>query len=238
MKATTFDGAIAHVENVLGVTLTDHVEFSSPGTFKNYSVLGSVLTVYRYAEAIGQRLVIHHLTAHGHKSHLLGTELDFDIDGRRKDPLQQVHVISDMLRIRNAMQDRLNAFRLGFYFDFLNSPDAEAAKSLQKFESTYKDVKTASSMHIGVRYRWKSEEYRGNPLGSNSLVFGVWGRGSRTFLRSDRWTRRLLDWPVGFLRAGCTRLAKDVLLDDFRQLDRYPSGYHPVDNTAGCHLRY
>ena len=219
MKETTFDEASKHLNDYLGIELTKHLRFSRRGTLTNYSVVGSLVVVYRYAEALGEKLVVHDMTTGGHKSHQLGTELDFDLSSKRRDPIKQVHIISDLLRIRKVLRPELNAFRLGLYFDYFSNTEAD---TFQKYKDTYGGGETASSMHIGVRYKWTCEEYRGNPFPAQAGEFSFWGKGSKGYKKSGLWARRILSWPVGNLKGKCEDLAKKVIATDFRALDNNP----------------
>src|SRR5512147_1009435 len=113
MKPTDFDTAATHLKDVLGIDLAKHLRFGRPQTLRDFAVLGSLVVIYRYAEALGKPLVVHDMTAGGHESHHLGTELDFDLNTPRRKPLQQLHVIADLLRLREALRAELDAFRLG-----------------------------------------------------------------------------------------------------------------------------
>lgn len=219
MKATNFDAASQHLNDYLGIDLTEHLRFSRPGTLRDYSVVGSLVVVYRYAEALERKLVVHDMTTGGHKSHLLGTELDFDLSNRRRDPLEQLHVIGDMFRIRKALGSELDAFRLGLYVDYFSNT---GANSLAKYQQMYGDTKTAASMHIGVRYKWTADDYKGRPFSKKAGPFAFWGRGSEGFGNGGLWARRVRSWSVGFLKTGCDELATKTLATDFRALDNNP----------------
>ena len=222
MKATDIDEACNYVRGVLGVDLKKHLKFGQPQTFNNFSVLGSVIVLYRYAEAIGQPIILHDMTTGGHQSHHLGTELDFDLKSKRKDAVKQAHITADLLRIRQAIRSKLNAFRIGFYFDYFKSEAAKGAESFEKFKEEYGSKRVAYSMHLGARYQWSSQEFVGNPIPSDAAVFGIWGRGSKGYKQSGVWTRRFLKWNIGFLKSGCQKLATETLLKDFRTLDDNP----------------
>jgi hypothetical protein len=219
MKATNFDAASQHLNDYLGIDLTKHLRFSRPGTLRDYSVIGSLVVVYRYAEALERKLVVHDMTTGGHKSHLLGTELDFDLSNRRRDPMEQLHVIGDMLRIRKALGSEIDAFRLGLYVDYFSNTEAD---SYAKYQEMYGDTKTAASMHIGVRYKWTVDDYQGRPFSKNAGPFAFWGKGSKGFKKGALWAQRIRSWPVGFVKSACDDLATDVIATDFRALDANP----------------
>lgn len=159
------------------------------------------------------------MTIGGHKSHLVGTELDFDLSSKRRDPMSQVNIAGDLLRIRESLRPDLDAFRVGFYFDYLSNTEAE---TLEDFRDLYGGGKTSVSMHLGVRYRWSSPEYQGNPLPPDAGTFVLWGKGSRSYFNSDLWTRRIRSWNVGFLKGQCDGLARRTIATDFRALDYNP----------------
>src|SRR5262245_52505383 len=121
MQATTFEAAATHLNDYLGIDLTKHLAFTKRDSLRNCAVLGSLVVVYRYAEALGKRLLVRHMTIGGHLSHLLGTELDFDLNSPQRSPIHQLDVIADMIRLRDTLRPQLEAFRLGFYFDKLSN---------------------------------------------------------------------------------------------------------------------
>jgi hypothetical protein len=219
MFKTDFATASTHLHELLGIDLTKRLLFSNAGTLRDFSVVGSLVVVYRYAEALGKKLVVHDMTVGGHESHLLGTELDFDVVGKRKDPMTHLRVVGDLLRLRAVLRPDLEAFRVGLYFDVLSNTEAD---TLAKFEEKYGGGKTASSMHLGVRYKWASDEYRGKPLPGDAIAFGMWGRGKRTFGYSDLWVNRIRSWDVGFLKGQAEGLARRTIATDFRALDANP----------------
>lgn len=224
MKKTDFTQASTHLKDLLGIDLTKHLSFTRKKTLNNYSVIGSLVVVYRYAEALGKKFVVHDMTAGGHQSHQLGTELDFDVASKRKDPVTQVHVISDMLRIRKALRSELDAFRLGIYVDYFYNTDAN---TFAKYEDMYGGGKTAASMHIGVRYKWSSQEYKGKALPPKAGAFTLWGRGSKGYEKSGLWRRRIESWNIGFLKGACESLATRTIVTDFRALDNNPPPLKP-----------
>src|SRR5262249_52231329 len=111
MLETTYEAARAHLQIVLGIDLEHHLEFSQPKQLRRYALLGCLIVAYRYAEALGQRIIIFDMNTGGHKSHLVGTELDFDYAPDPHDPVNQVNVISDLLRVRELMESEVDAFR-------------------------------------------------------------------------------------------------------------------------------
>ena len=80
MMKANYEEVRWHLGYVLGIHLDQHLRIRRPGTLKHYSVIAALIVAYRYAEALGQKLVIHDMTTGGHKSHQVGTELDFDLD--------------------------------------------------------------------------------------------------------------------------------------------------------------
>jgi hypothetical protein len=224
MKKTDFAAASTHLKELLGIDLKKHLSFTREGTLRAFSVVGSLVVVYRYAEAIGKRLVVHDMTVGGHKSHLMGTELDFDLNSLRKDPVTQVNIASDLLRVREVLRPDLEAFRVGIYFDYFSNTEAD---TFAKFKDLYGGGKTAVSMHLGVRYRWSSPEYQGNPMPPDAGAFILWGRGSKTYHNSDLWTRRIRSWGLGFLKAQAEDLARRTIATDFRALDNNPPPLRP-----------
>lgn len=219
MYGTDFSAASRHLNDYLGIDLKTHLHFTREETLRDFSVVGSLVVVYRYAEALGRKLVVHDMTVGGHKSHLMGTELDFDMNKVRRDPMTQLHITADLLRVRGTLRPDLEAFRIGFYFDYLLHTEAE---TLAQFKAMYGGGKTAVSMHLGVRYKWESGDYRGGPMSEKALTFGIWGRGSRTYKNSDLWTNRIRSWAVGFLKSDAEDLARRTIATDFRALDYNP----------------
>lgn len=228
MLATDFDTASTHLKDLLGIDLARHLVFSRADTLRDFSVLGTLVVVYRYAEALGRRLVVHDMTTGGHESHLLGTELDFDLNAPRRQPLSQLNVVADLLRMRKALAGELEAFRIGYYFDKLSNTEAD---TLEEFKARYGDTATSASMHLGVRYRWSCREYRGLPIPADGSAFVLWGKGKKGFGNSGLWTRRIASWDVGFLKARAEGLARTVIALDFRALD-----YNPPPLPAVEHL--
>lgn len=229
MLKTDFATANTHLNELLGIDLEKHVKFSNAQTLRDFSVVGTLVVVYRYAEAVGKKLVVHDMTVGGHESHLLGTELDFDVVGKRKNPMTHLQVVGDLLRMRAVLRPELEAFRIGMYFDYLSDTEAD---TLAEFEAKYGGGKTASSMHLGVRYKWTSDEYRGKPLPADAIAFGMWGKGSRTFGKSDLWTNRIRSWGVGFLKGRAEDLARRTIATDFRALDANPPPLAPAESLT------
>jgi hypothetical protein len=199
--------------------LKKHLAFTREETLRDFSVVGSLVVVYRYAEALGRKLLVRDMTVGGHKSHLMGTELDFDMNKVRRDPMTQLHMTADLLRVRGVLRPDLEAFRIGFYFDSYEHADAD---TLAEFKAKYAGGKTDVSMHLGVRYKWVSTDYRGGPMKDNATAFGMWGRFDKAFGKSDTWTSRIRSWAVGFLKADAEGLARRTIATDFRALDYNP----------------
>jgi hypothetical protein len=219
MKATDFTTAASHLNDLLGIDLTKRLVFARPNTLQDFAVVGTLVVIFRYAEALGKTFVIHDMTTGGHQSHYLGTELDFDLNSPRYRPVAQLNVVADLLRIWEGLKPELDAFRIGFYFDNLTHTDAE---TLEQFTDKYGDGRTASSLHLGVRYRWTCPEYRGLPIPATGSPFVLWGRGKKAFGKSDLWIRRIRSWDVGLLKDQAFSLGRTVIARDFRALDYNP----------------
>lgn len=219
MLKANYDAVNAHLNFVLGIDLEKHLELRRKRTLKHYSVTAALLVAYRYAETMGQRLVVHDMTTGGHKSHQVGTELDFDLASDRYDAVKQINIASDLLCIREVLKPRLNAFRIGIYFDHLDNTDA---KTYQDFKAMYGKKRLRNSMHLGVRYQWHCKEYKGGPTSSNYDEFSLWGKGSRHYGKKGLWSKRILSWNIGHLRSGADFSIARTLLKDFQTLDRYP----------------
>lgn len=219
MYATDFSTVSTHLYELLGIKLTEHLHIRKEETLKDFAVVGSLVVLYRYAEVLQRKLVVHDMTTGGHKSHLLGTELDFDMDKGRKNPMTQLHITSDLLRIQATLRSELDAFRIGFYFDYLLNTEAE---TLAQFKAMYGGEKTPVSMHLGVRYKWKSVEYQGRPMPDKAVTFGICGKGSKSHKNSYLWTNRIRSWNVGFLSSRVEDLALRTIATDFRALDYNP----------------
>jgi hypothetical protein len=227
---TTFDKANKHLNDYLDMDLTKHLAFTNPGTLRDFAVVGPLVVVYRYAEELGKRLQVRHMTVGGHQSHHVATELDFDLASKRKDPIVQLNIASDLLRIRESLRRDLNAFRIGFYFDYFWNL---AADSLEKFKVTYGGKKNLS-MHLGLRYKWSTEAaktaYQGGPVSSAYGSFAFWGKGSKGFSRSHFWARRIRSWDVGFLKGRSEVLATRTISADFKALEKnLPMDMHLVN---------
>jgi hypothetical protein len=217
---TTFEEARAHLEIVLRIDLQRHLDFRHPGQLEYYALLGALIVAYRYAEALGQHVVIFDMNTGGHKSHLVGTELDFDYQPEPHDPVNQVNVISDLLRVREAMRPEMNAFRLGFYFDRFDDTEALEVRTFADFQRTYGSGRH-SSMHLGVRYKFQSQDYHGAKTSSLYGEFAFWGQGSEGFGKSGLWARRIRSWDIGFIRERADLVAA-AALEDLAALDQSP----------------
>lgn len=218
MLKTKYDAANAHLDIVLGINLEKHLEIWNKKSLKHYAVLGALLVVYRYAEALGQKLIIHDMTSDGHESHLLGTELDFDLVSDRRNPVQQINMASDLIRIRDILRPYFNAFRIGIYFDHFNNTEA---KTYEDFKEMYGKKSTGVSMHLGVRYQWQSQDYKGALPPANYDEFSLWGKGKGHYNRKGLWAKRILSWDIGFIKGRSIQVAH-TLLNDFILLDRNP----------------
>lgn len=221
MLQTTYEEARAHLEIVLGIDLQHQLDFRHPKQLRRYALLGALIVAYRYAEALGKRLTVFDMSTGGHKSHLVGTELDFDYGPDPHDAVNQANVISDLLRVRALMESETDAFRLGIYFDKFDNPDAlTGAKTFDDYKSKY-GKKQNTSMHLGVRYKFESQDYKGGPTSSDYGPFAFWGVGSKGFGRSGLWATRIRSWDIGFIkdRADLVALAA---LRDLAVLDKNP----------------
>lgn len=222
MQNSNFDAVDEHLRRVLNVTLTDHLEFRRPRGVSSYATIAPIIVLYRYAEELLQNIIIHDVSVGGHKSHLLGTELDFTYSERGHNAIRQAEVVSDLLRIREIMRPHVTAFRIGFYFDRFDNLEAD---TLDAFNDLYGNTRLVSN-HIGIRYPWTNDDYRGAEPSSNYGHMSFWGRGSRTFGQGGRWERRILSWNMSLLpERGRISLITERLLNDFKKLDRNPPSH-------------
>ena len=178
---------------------------------------------------LAKKLVVRDMTVGGHKSHLMGTELDFDLYSPSNDPVLQVNIAGDLLRISDSLRADLEAFRIGIYFDYFFNTEAV---SFKQYKELYGDGKTAASMHLGVRYRWSSPEYQGGPMPPDAGKFLMWGIGRKSFNNSDLWKRRIRSWDVGFLKGKVNDLANRTIVRDFRALDYNPPPLKPTESLS------
>jgi len=232
MMPATFADARAHLQIVLGIDLENHLQIRNPDQFKFYALLGTLIVIYRYAEALGRHIVIQDMTTgRPHKSHKHGMDLDFDYQPEWYNPVNQVNICSDMLRVGRAMSDRLDAFRLGFYFThFGNQTVIDTVRTFDDFQRTFGRSpgefrrlrgRRLSSMHLGIRYKFESADYKGD----HKTNRGFWGldegdTGETSF--SHTWSRRIRGWPVGFIGENRANLVAAVALRDLDELDRNP----------------
>lgn len=224
MLQANFESVDEHLQTVLHIELTSRLRLRRPGTIRTYATIGALVVLYRYAEALHQTLVVHDVASmHGHVSHQLGTELDFTHSERGHSARRQAEVVSDLLRIRSAVRPSLTAFRIGFYFARFDDQDALDATTFEEFLNLYGTNRLLSN-HLGIRYPWTSDDYRGEPAPRNYGAMSFWGRGSRTFGQGRRWERRILSWDIGLLNGDHALVAQRVL-DDFATLDRNPPSH-------------
>ncbi len=170
-------------------------------------------------------------SAGGHVSHQYGTDLDFEYGPGEFDPVNQANVISDLLRVREAMDAETKAFRLGFYFAFFNDPVAISdvrtfddyqrryGRNRREYERTW--GRRLSSMHLGVRYNFESKDYAGDKTPASYGPDAFWGRGKHGYGRSGFWARRIRGWDIGFIRERAALVAASAL-KDLAALDRNP----------------
>lgn len=216
-----FDAVDVHLRKVLNITLTDRLEFWQPKGVNNYAIIAPLILLYRYAEALPKKIIIHDASVGGHKSHTALTELDFTYAKDGFNAMRQADVISDLLNIRKIMKPQLTAYRLGFYFDNFTNHQAD---TLDRFRELY-GSKKLSSNHLGIRYPWTSSDYEGNTPSKKYGYFAFWGQGLEGFGEGERWAKRILSWNLGLLPAGRAQLIAQRVMDDFKMLDRNPPSY-------------
>jgi hypothetical protein len=221
MQIANFAAVDEHLRKVLNVTLTNQLQFQRERGVSSYATIAPILVLYRYAEALPQNIIIHDVSVGGHESHLLGTELDFTYSERGHNAIRQAEVVSDLLRIRETMGPQVTAFRIGFYFDRFDNLEAD---TLDAFRDRYGSTRLVSN-HLGIRYPWTSDDYRGAPAPRDYGYMAFWGRGSRTFGQGRRWEQRILSWNLGLLHTGHAALIAQRVLNDFRSLDRNPPSH-------------
>ncbi len=222
MLQATYEEVRAHLDIVLGINLEDHLDFRESDQLKHYALCGALIVAYRYAEALGERLRIFDMNVgFPHKSHLVGTELDFGHSQQAHDPVTQANIIRDLIRVRELMLPETKAFRLGLYFARFDDADAIAnCRTFADYERMY-GANRHVSMHLGVRYKFESEDYKGGPTSSNYGPFSFWGKGSEGFGRSGFWLRRIGGWDIGLIRERASIVAAQALAD-LAALDRSP----------------
>jgi hypothetical protein len=62
----------------------------------------------------------------------------------------------------------------------------------------------------------------------------MWGKGNKSYMRSDWWIRRIRSWNVGRLKSAADELAQRTIATDFRALDNnpYPLAVEPSLRAA------
>jgi hypothetical protein len=221
MQDANFAAIDEHLRKVLNITLKNHLQFRRKRGVSSYAIIAPIIILYRYAEALPHRLTIHDVSVRGHRSHMLGTELDFTYSQRGHNGMRQAEIVSDLLRMRESMEQQVTAFRIGYYFDRFENMEA---KTLKAFRDRYGD-KRLKSNHLGIRYPWISTDYRGAPAPSTYGHMAFWGQGSRTFGKDRHWARRILSWDLGLLQTGRAAQIAQRALKDFRKLDRNPPSH-------------
>jgi hypothetical protein len=221
MQTANLAAIEVHLSQVLNMTLTNRLEFRRPKGANSYAIIAPLLVLYRYAEALPQKIVVHDVSVGGHKSHMTGTELDFTYAENGHNAMRQAEVVSDLLRIKQTLGPQVTAYRIGFYFDRFENLEAD---TLEAFRNLYGNLHLVSN-HLGIRYPWTSEDYKGGPIPRDYGLMSFWGRGSKTFGQGDRWARRILSWNLGLLATGRAELIARQVLNDISILDRNPPSH-------------
>jgi hypothetical protein len=181
-----------HLAAVLGINLNDHLDFSKSTTLKTFALVPPLLVLYHYAKAVNFKLQVRDMMASGHKSHCMGSELDFwrSPSSKGKKVAEQAPIIVDLLKLRDKMKPSLNSFRLGFYFDRFDT--TTHAKDYATFLKAYKSKKL-SPIHLGVTYRWNhvAAVAKYATVSQPAAKFGFWGRGSENFGKQRFWEKKL-----------------------------------------------
>ncbi|MFO1350038.1 MAG: hypothetical protein U1F68_04890 [Gammaproteobacteria bacterium] len=218
MKAS-YEQISQHFEDVLRIRLSNWLVINQPRQLNNYALTAPLVVAYRYAEALKKPLAIHDMTREkGHESHKFGSEFDFDLQGDRYNPVTQIAMTSDLLAIREALMPSLKAFRIGVYFDYFKNTEA---KTFEQFKAKYKKI--GESMHLGVRYRWLSEEYKGDKPVGDYDYFSLWGKGKGHSGLDNFWADRIRSWNIGLMQVPAHAVAMTIL-GDLKALDLFSPG--------------
>ena len=219
MKPATYQDVRKHLM-WCGIHLESQLELPKRESVKFYAIINPLIVIYRYSEALnqtlGKRIKVFDMNHDGHRSHPLGTELDFDLPPIHQ-AKTQVNMASDLLRIRKALSGHLDAFRIGFYFDtFEKAYNMPSNKTYEGFLDNYKKV--GVSMHLGVRYRWQCDAYKGAPPSGNYDKFSLWGSNGGHEKHKNKWINRILSWNIGFIKDRTDLVAKKIL-HDFKTME-------------------
>ncbi len=120
-KRTTFNKFVGHLDAVCGIQLKKHLVFKKTHTITDYALASSILVLYRYAEKLPNKIEVRDAVAGGHASHKkLRTETDFDLDGNgdagKRDPLIQIRLAGDLLRIGDKAKKTPQRIPVGVLF--------------------------------------------------------------------------------------------------------------------------
>ncbi len=228
----TPDDILTHVNDILNIDLKMQLNFNKMRTLSAYSLIPPLLVLYRYAEAVNKTIEIRDMMASGHKSHLMGSELDFHFPGKRTNCVSHIRIAGDLLTLKDKLMPSLDSFRVGAYFEHF---DKANLTTFEAFEKKYKRKKAAASMHLGTRFKWYiAEKYDSKKL--SGLRFGIWGRGGRTYGKQRKIEKVIKSWKKGHLTeaqisAVATQLNSDKIRLELHALTE-KSYYQQVANTV------
>lgn len=243
LQKTNYDEANAHLRRACGIDLGVQLTSQRWRTLSAWSILPPLVLLYRYSEQIHQKLRLYDMVEDGHQSHLSGTDLDFGYadDTKAHKAMHQVKIVNDMLELGDALHAqsaKIQAFRVGFYFDNLLGNDnlgkiQKAEDKQAKFIELYEKKRWTSSMHLGLRYAFSDAIYKGDTAYGNGK-YVMWGR-EKSAKGSSAWKTVFKDMS-GHLSVGeCAKVATTVL-NDLKSLDTILPGAPEPPQPGGCHL--
>lgn len=245
LHKTNYDEATAHLKRACGIDLPLQLTSQRWRTLSAWSILSPLVLLYRYSEQIHEKLRLYDMVEDGHKSHMSGTDLDFGYadDGKAHKAVHQVRVINDLLELGEALHaqsSKIQAFRVGFYFDNLVGNDnlaklKKAEDKEAKFVELYEKKRWTSSMHLGLRYDFSDDIYKGDTTYGNGK-YVLWGRETDA-TGSGAWKEIFKDMDGNLTKAECAKVATTTLAD-LGKLDGLVPGAPDPDQSTGCHLPY
>ncbi len=222
-EKTDYEEVRAHVKYVCGIDLSLQLKSNRFHQVKIWPLVTPLVVLYRYSEAVGEKIRLYGMFEKGHKSHLSGVDLDFGYfaDDLRKKAVTQARIVNDMLELRDAItmqSSRIEAFRIGFYFDRFDNDDAlkkllAADDREAAFNKAYAKRNGLSSLHLGVRYRYDDPVYQGVKTSSDYADFGFWGRGGGSCGRGSKWEKVFRDMAGNMPQAQAANVASKILRD-------------------------
>ena len=227
-QVITSQQVIDHLSERATISLNDQLNFTNLASLKSYALVPPLVVLYHYAKAINIKLEVRDMLAGGHKSHDMGSELDFrPAEGSRIKA--QLPVVADLLRLSEKLKSSLNSYRLGFYFARFDDATAIAAakKGYTQFVETY--TGNLDLLHLGVTYPWNHARAAAlyAPISTTTAPFAFWGRDSEGFGKKRFWERKITkdfkssSQRVGHLSDAKLNVLKQSVLETLRILDRW-----------------